>query len=101
MGEILSVYFDAQNLILNHTANFLQPTQANICLRYGGAITFAVTGNVESKVINVAAPSFDVISDLPTSSTSWGQDGAKHYSGGFVYEYIAGTGWVRWSASTF
>lgn len=101
LGEILSVYFDAQNLILNHTANFLQPTQANLLLRYGGAITFAVTGNDESKVINVAAPSFEVISDLPTSSTSWGQDGAKHYSGGFVYEYIAGTGWVRWAASTF
>ena len=101
LGEILSVYFDAQNLILNHTANFLQPTQANILLRYGGAITFAVTGNGESKVINVAAPSFDVISDLPTSSTSWGQDGAKHYSGGFVYEYIAGTGWVKYAASTF
>ncbi len=101
VGEICQIVFDSP-VSLNHNVDLLMPTGFNTDLAYGGNVDVLIFANGQAKVLNFTSSSVYIpITSKPVSTSSYGIIGQKYFEGGFVYEYIAQTGWVKYAASTF
>lgn len=102
-GKLVDVIFEGENITFTHNASFLQPTgmtwRSN-GLRMGARIYF-LNQNLAYIVATTGLGCFSPVTSVPANSSAYGQHGQKIFSAGFVYEYISGTGWVKYAAATF
>jgi len=101
IGKEFTLVFDASNITLNHSASFYTPIGSQNKVLYGATLRLISYNSDLCRVISISPHAAILPANTPTSTSSSGINGQKVFSGGFVYEYIYGTGWVRYSASTF
>ncbi|HGH3604072.1 TPA: hypothetical protein ACJK1S_001261 [Acinetobacter baumannii] len=102
-GKLVDVIFEGGNITFTHNASFLQPTGmtwSSNGLRMGARIYF-LNRNTAYIVATTGLGCFSPVTSVPANSSAYGQHGQKIFSAGFVYEYIYGTGWVKYAAATF
>lgn len=102
-GKLVDVVFEGENITFTHNANFFQPTGMtwrSTGARMGARIYF-LNQNVAYIVATTGLACFSPVASVPANSSAYGQHGQKIFSAGFVYEYISGTGWVKYAAATF
>ncbi|UVB00992.1 hypothetical protein [Acinetobacter lwoffii] len=102
-GKLVDVVFEGENITFTHNANFFQPTGMtwrSTGARMGARIYF-LNQNVSYIVATTGLGCFSPVTSVPANSSVYGQHGQKIFSAGFVYEYISGTGWVKYAAATF
>ena len=101
LGREFVLRFIGSNLTFNHTTKLFTPSGvAETCTRRG--LVSVLSYNSEwCHISTLPSGSLAVKSTPPSTSAEFGINGQKIFSEGFVYEYIFGTGWVRYAAATF
>lgn len=102
-GKLVDILFESSKITLSHTANFLQPNGRSWMtggLR-SGIRAYMVNQNVSHVVTTSGVGCHIPITTVPTSTSQSGIHGQKIFDDGFVYEYLQGTGWVKYAAVTF
>ncbi len=102
LGKNFKVIIEASNVTLTHSSALYTPSQATIKLLYGATLDcFNYNGDI-TRVMQVSAnTSLISTASVPTATSSEGLHGQKIFNAGFVYEYVYGTGWIKYAAATF
>ena len=102
IGKNYKVIFEASDISFIHSSTLYTPSQQKLTILYGGTLDcFSYNSNI-CRILDVSShTSVLPVSSVPINTSTSGANGQKIFSGGFVYEYIVGTGWVRYAASTF
>ena len=100
-GREFKIRFEASGIRLNHNALLNMPADNAVNLTRGGVITCFSYNSDYCRVLNIPAGSMLIKSSVPVVSTEYGVHGQKYFKDGNVYEYISGTGWVKYGASIF
>lgn len=100
-GREFKIRFEAIGITLDHNSLLNMPADNAVNLTRGGVITCFSYNSDYSRVLNIPIGSTLIKSAAPTVSTEYGVHGQKYFKDGLVYEYISGTGWVKYPASLF
>lgn len=101
IGKVFDIVFDASDITLSHSANMFAPVGLQNKILYGATIRVISYNSDLCRIINITNNTSILPTSVPANSSSFGVNGQKIYSSGYVYEYFKGVGWIRYSASTF
>lgn len=101
IGDVFEITLDASNVTFNHSANMYTPIGVQNKTLYGCVLRVLSYNSDLCRILSISPHASILPAPVPASTGDFGINGQKVYSGGFIYEYIYGAGWVRYSASTF
>lgn len=101
IGRVFYIALDASNVTLNHSVSLYTPVGVQNTLNYGATLTVLSYNSDLCRVIGVTPNASVLTASIPVSTQSSGIHGQRVFSGGFIYEYFKGIGWVRYAATTF
>lgn len=101
IGKEFTIIVDASNVTINHSANLYTPIGVSNKLIYGSVLRVLSYNSDLCRILSINNHASILPATVPANSSSSGIHGQTVLSGGFVYMYFQGQGWVRWAASTF
>jgi len=100
-GKEFTIIVDASNVTINHSANLYTPIGVQNKLLYGSVLRVLSYNSDWCRILSVSPHASMLPASVPANTAASGIHGQRVYSGGFVYEYFQGVGWVRYTASSF
>lgn len=101
IGKEFTLIIDASNVTLNHSVNLYTPVGVQNRLLYGATLRVVSFNSDLCRVTSVTNNASILPATVPTSTAASGIHGQEVYSGGFIYKFFKGAGWVRWAVSAF
>lgn len=101
IGKEFTIIVDASGVTINHSANLYTPIGVQNKLLYGSTLQVLSYNSDLCRILSVTNYSSILPATVPASTASSGIHGQEVYGGGFIYKYFQGSGWVRWTVSTF
>ena len=101
IGKEFSIVIDASNVTINHSAKLYTPIGVQNKLLYGSTLRVLSYNSDLCRILSISNHASILPATVPVNSASSGIHGQTVLSGGFVYMYFKGTGWVRWAVTTF